>query len=86
MQPPRAPARASAREHEGALDEVAIRLAGDLAAARAFLCGDAEIVRLLQRKLFLAGVASDEIYADAFEAHAARTNGGVPPTADRAST
>lgn len=57
---------ATEREHEGRLDEVAIRLAGPLAKARAFLCGDAEIVRLLQRSLFLAGIPSGEILADPF--------------------
>lgn len=57
---------ATKREHEGRLDEVAIRLAGDLAGTRAFLCGDAEIVRVLQRSLFLAGVPSGEILADPF--------------------
>ena len=56
----------TAREHEGPLDEVAIRLAGSLAGTRAFVCGDGEIVRLLQRSLFLAGVPSAEILADPF--------------------
>lgn len=58
---------ATAREHQGALDELAIRLAGDLGAARAFLCGDDAIVRKLQRSLFLAGLPSGEIFADPFE-------------------
>lgn len=57
---------ATKREHEGRLDEVAIRLAGALSTTRAFLCGDAEIVRVLQRSLFLAGVPSGEILADPF--------------------
>jgi ferredoxin-NADP reductase/ferredoxin len=57
---------AGKREHEGALDEVAIRLAGPLAAARAFVCGDDAIVRRLQRSLFMAGVPSQEILADPF--------------------
>lgn len=54
------------REHEGALDEVAVRLAGPLANVRAFLCGDDAIVRRLQRSLFLAGLPSREILADPF--------------------
>jgi len=57
---------ATKREHEGRLDEVAIRLAGTLSSTRAFLCGDAEIVRVLQRSLFLAGIPSGEILADPF--------------------
>ncbi|QDU69967.1 FAD-binding oxidoreductase [Engelhardtia mirabilis] len=57
---------ATAREHEGPLDQVAIRLAGALAGARAFLCGDGEIVHLLRRSLFLAGLPSGEILADPF--------------------
>ncbi len=59
---------ATKREHEGSLDEVAIRLSGPLGDTRAFLCGDAGVVRLLQRSLFLAGVPSGEILADPFEA------------------
>lgn len=59
---------ATSDEHEGSLDEVAIRLAGPLDRSRAFLCGDAGIVRHLQRGLFLAGVASSEILADPFDA------------------
>jgi ferredoxin-NADP reductase len=57
---------ATAREHEGALDEVAVRLAGPLAGTRAFLCGDGEIVHRLRRGLFLAGMPSAEILADPF--------------------
>lgn len=57
---------ATRREHEGALDDVAVRLAGPLGETRAFLCGDGEIVRRLQRTLFLAGLPSAEILADPF--------------------
>ena len=57
---------ATKHEHEGALDEVAIRLAGPLQKVRAFLCGDEALVRQLQRNLFLAGVPSGEILADPF--------------------
>lgn len=59
---------ATKKEHEGRLDEVAIRLAGPLENTRAFLCGDPGIVRLLQRSLFMAGLPSAEILADPFEA------------------
>lgn len=61
----------TAREHEGALEEVAVRLGGRLRETRAFLSGDPGIVRVLQRGLFMAGVASSEILADPFETHAA---------------
>ena len=54
-------------EHEGRLDEIALRLAGPLKEARAFLCGDEDIVRTLQRSLFLAGLPSGEILADPFQ-------------------
>lgn len=57
---------AGPREHEGPLDQVALRLAGPVESARAFLCGDDAIVKLLQRSLFLAGVPSGEIFADPF--------------------
>lgn len=57
---------ATPSEHEGPLDQVAIKLAGPLSQARAFLCGDGEIVSRLQRSLFLAGVPSAEILADPF--------------------
>ncbi|MFT5286928.1 MAG: CDP-4-dehydro-6-deoxyglucose reductase [Planctomycetota bacterium] len=57
---------ATNREHEGALDKVAIDLVGSLDNARAFLCGDEGIVRVLQRSLFMAGMSSAEIFADPF--------------------
>ena len=57
---------ATQHEHEGQLDELAVRLAGPLASVRAFLCGDGEIVHKLRRKLFLAGMPSAEILADPF--------------------
>jgi CDP-4-dehydro-6-deoxyglucose reductase len=62
---------ATKNEHEGSLDEVAIRLAGPLSKARAFLCGDMAIVSTLQRSLFMAGMASKEIFADPFAPAAA---------------
>ncbi|MEO0650534.1 MAG: FAD-binding oxidoreductase [Planctomycetota bacterium] len=55
---------ATRSEHEGALDDVAIRLAGPLEESRVFLCGDDAIVRKLQRSLFLAGLPSNPILAD----------------------
>jgi ferredoxin-NADP reductase len=53
-------------ELEGPLHEVALGLAGPLDATRVFLCGDANLVRGLQRHCFLAGVPSGEIFADPF--------------------
>lgn len=63
---------ATSDEHEGALDELAVRIAGDLGATRAFLCGDDAIVQKLQRRLFLAGIPSGEIFADPFAPAAVR--------------
>lgn len=57
---------AGARELEGPLDQIALRVAGPLKQVTAFLCGDDQIVRKLQRSLFLAGVPSGEILADPF--------------------
>ncbi|MFT5733729.1 MAG: NAD(P)H-flavin reductase/ferredoxin [Planctomycetota bacterium] len=57
---------ATSHEHEGPLDQIALKVAGSLADTRAYLCGDEGIVRLLQRALFLAGVPSGEILADPF--------------------
>lgn len=57
---------AGTRELEGPLDQVTLQLAGPLSKARAFLCGDDAIVRMLQRSLFLAGLPSAEIFADPF--------------------
>ncbi|MEQ8767952.1 MAG: 2Fe-2S iron-sulfur cluster-binding protein [Planctomycetota bacterium] len=57
---------ATSREHQGTLEDAAVRLAGSLESVRAFLCGDSSIVQRLQRSLFLAGVPSAEIFADPF--------------------
>jgi len=38
----------------------------NLAGWRGFVCGDPGLVQMLKKKLFLAGMASREIYADAF--------------------
>lgn len=50
----------------GAIDEVVMQALPDLTGWRAYLCGDPEIVRRLQSKLFLAGASMQEIHADAF--------------------
>lgn len=50
----------------GALDQVIARDQPKLTGWRGYVCGDPAIVRLLQKKLFLAGIGSREIFADAF--------------------
>ncbi len=50
----------------GALDKTVVNRHPKLAGWRGFVCGDPSIVRLLQKKLFLAGMASSDIAADAF--------------------
>ncbi len=61
----------SVDEHEhgiavGPLDGVIAKTLPKLAGFRAYVCGDPGIVSTLRKKLFLGGVASREIYADAF--------------------
>lgn len=50
----------------GAIDQVIAADLPRLNGWRAYLCGDPAIVGLLQRRLFLAGAASREIFADPF--------------------
>lgn len=50
----------------GALDNAILAAHPKLAGWRAFVCGDPSLVQMLKKKLFLAGVASREIFADAF--------------------
>lgn len=50
----------------GALDKVAIEALQEPRATRAFFCGAPEMVALLKRKAFLAGVASRNIFSDPF--------------------
>lgn len=50
----------------GALDKVIAAAHPKLNGWRGFVCGDPGIVQLLKKKLFLAGMASREIFADAF--------------------
>lgn len=51
---------------KGALDEVVMAEIDRYRSARAYLCGDAGIVHVLRRKLFLAGVSLKKIHSDAF--------------------
>lgn len=53
----------------GALDELARQTLaglGPAAAVRAYLCGDPDLVRTLQRTLFISGMSRRRIMADAF--------------------
>jgi CDP-4-dehydro-6-deoxyglucose reductase, E3 len=50
----------------GALDRVIAERVPNLSGWRGFVCGDPALVQSLKMKLFLAGMASRDIYADAF--------------------
>lgn len=50
----------------GAIDDVVINSLPKLNGWRSYLCGDPEIVRRLQSKIYLAGASMQEIHADAF--------------------
>lgn len=50
----------------GAIDEVVMQALPNLAGWRTYLCGDPEIVRRLQSRVYLAGASMHDIYADAF--------------------
>lgn len=57
----------------GALDRVILERIPNLAGWRGYVCGDPGLVQGLKMKLFLAGMASRDIYADAFIPAAAAT-------------
>ena len=50
----------------GAIDALVMNHRPSYRGWRAYLCGHPDIVKLLQRKLFLAGAALSDIHADAF--------------------
>jgi ferredoxin-NADP reductase len=50
----------------GAMDQIIATRLPDLTGWRGFVCGDPNLVLDLKKKLFLAGMASREIHADAF--------------------
>lgn len=58
------PERAGVRQ--GDLGAMALTACGDLKGWGVYLCGNPELVRLMQRKCFLAGAAMSDILADAF--------------------
>jgi ferredoxin-NADP reductase/ferredoxin len=51
---------------QGDLGALALQACGDLSGWRVYLCGNPDLVRLMQRKCFLAGAAMADILADAF--------------------
>jgi NAD(P)H-flavin reductase/ferredoxin len=50
----------------GAIDQVVLKRFPKLTGYRGFVCGDPGLVQTLKKKLFLSGMASRDIYADAF--------------------
>ena len=50
----------------GSIDHVVLKRLPKLSGWRGFVCGDPALVQNLKKKLFLAGIASRDIYADAF--------------------
>jgi len=50
----------------GRLDEVLLAASPSFAGRRVYLCGDAPLVQLLKRKVFLAGASLQEVHADPF--------------------
>jgi len=50
----------------GPIDQVILKQFPKLSGWRGFLCGDPTLVNTLKKRLFLSGMASREIYADAF--------------------
>jgi CDP-4-dehydro-6-deoxyglucose reductase, E3 len=52
--------------HNAALDDCILSAFADLEGWRGYVCGDPGLVNKLRKDLFLAGIASNAIYADAF--------------------
>lgn len=50
----------------GAIDAVILAQIPRLSGWRGFVCGDPNLVQMLKKKLFLSGMASKDIYSDAF--------------------
>lgn len=50
----------------GPLDQVVLKHLPKLSGWRGYVCGDPSLVQSLKKKLFLSGMASRDIYADAF--------------------
>lgn len=56
----------AAKYQVGSLDEVVLNGLPDVAHARAYLCGDPDLVNKMRKKLFLKGVSNRRIFADPF--------------------
>jgi CDP-4-dehydro-6-deoxyglucose reductase, E3 len=50
----------------GSIDQVVLTRIPKLAGWRGYVCGDPALVKTLKKKLFLSGMASRDIYSDAF--------------------
>ncbi len=50
----------------GSIDQVVLNRFPKLSGWRGYVCGDPTLVQMLKKKLFLCGMASRDIYADAF--------------------
>ena len=50
----------------GSIDQVVLKRFPKLSGWRGYVCGDPTLVQMLKKKLFLCGMASRDIYADAF--------------------
>ncbi|MGH9633069.1 MAG: FAD-binding oxidoreductase [Bryobacteraceae bacterium] len=50
----------------GSIDQIVLKRIPKLSGWRGYICGDPSLVQLLKKKLFLSGMASRDIYADAF--------------------
>jgi CDP-4-dehydro-6-deoxyglucose reductase len=50
----------------GSIDQIVLKRFPKLSGWRGYVCGDPALVQLLKKKLFLSGMASRDIYADAF--------------------
>jgi hypothetical protein len=59
----------------GSIDQVVLRRFPKLTGWRGFLCGDPTLVQSLKKKLFLCGMASCDIHADAFVPSAPSSQG-----------
>lgn len=52
--------------HVGAIDALTLEHLPQLKGFRAYLCGAPELVKIMQRKVFLAGISMQEIFSDPF--------------------
>ena len=67
----------------GRASEVALEELEDLSGWNVYLCGDPGMVKDTQRKAYLAGAATGDIYSDAFEYRDVRQSKSAPYANDR---